>query len=55
MKKAYVRPEVEYINFYSEEFITAEGLAERVAREFAKTTDFLAIINRAMKFAFEER
>lgn len=38
-----------------EEFITAEGLAERVAREFAKTTDFLTIINRAMKFAFEER
>ena len=37
------------------EYITAEGLAERVAREFAKTTDFLAIINRAMKFAFEER
>lgn len=25
MKKVYERPEVEYINFYSEEVITAEG------------------------------
>ena len=25
MKKNYVTPEVEYINFYSEEFITADA------------------------------
>lgn len=38
-----------------DDFFTAEGLAERVAAEFSKTTDFLAIINRAMKFAYDER
>ena len=26
MKKAYVRPEVEYINFYSDEQITNDGI-----------------------------
>ena len=27
MKKVYVSPEVEYINFYSEEEITSDGLS----------------------------
>lgn len=38
-----------------DDFFTAPDLLDRVVAEFSKTTDFLAIINRAMRFAYEER
>ena len=39
MKKTYVTPEVEYINFYSEEFITAEASVTYGEQEGVEDTD----------------
>ncbi len=38
-----------------DQFLCADSLAERVASLMATTTDFLHIVNRAMRYAYENR